>query len=83
MISLIKIENAVRAQNSNWKTFFRRHGVGFQCILFPKRVLTEYEYQTLLRRFSRSQAKVSLTPEERKRNSIRALAHKADEDARY
>ena len=78
MIDLRKIETAVRAQRSSWHTLFRREGAGWQCILFPRHRLTEQDYRTLARRLSAPE----LTPEECKRNAIRARADEADKHGR-
>lgn len=83
MIDLDQIETAVRAQSGNsWTTLFRRQGAGWHCILFPRRILTDAEYHALSRRLSTPDGGAALTPAERKRNSIRALADKADSHAR-
>lgn len=82
MTHLDQIETAVRAQRGNWTAFFRRNGAGWHCILYPRRILTDAEYQELARRLSAPDGGAALTPAVRKRNSIRALADKADRHAR-
>jgi hypothetical protein len=67
-MTLEQIETAVRAQRANWTTLFRRAGAGWQCILFPRRVLTDAEYQTLAARLS------APTAADRKRNDLQAKA---------
>ncbi|MEX5596966.1 hypothetical protein [Pseudophaeobacter sp. C1-32P7] len=82
MTHLDQIETAVRAQRGNWTALFSRNGAGWKCILLPKHILTDDEYQYLARRLSAPDGGAALTPAERKRNSIRALADKADSHAR-
>lgn len=74
MIDLVQIESAVRAQRGSWSTFFRREGAGWQCILYPRHLLTEEQYQTVAARLS---APAALTPADRKRNTIRAKSEAA------
>lgn len=82
MVTLAEIETAVRAQRGSWQTMFRRHGGGWHCILYPRHLLTNDEYQHLARRLNAPDGGAALTPAARKRNSIRALADKADRHAR-
>jgi hypothetical protein len=82
MITLAEIETAVRAQRGNWQTLFRRHGAGWQCILYPRCILTDAEYQVLARRFSDAPSGAALTPAERQRNKVRAISDRADEGHR-
>lgn len=49
-MTLDEIEVAVRAQNGHWAPFFRRHGAGWHCILYPRHILTDEEYQALAAR---------------------------------
>lgn len=83
MIDLAQIETAVRAASSggSWRHYFRREGDAWQCILFPKNLLSEQDYQTLVRHLNAPETD-ELTPTERKRNAIRALADRADRYAR-
>lgn len=77
MITLAKIETAVRAQRGSWKPLFRREGAGWQCLLFPKHRLTEQDYAELLRRLSTLEPQ-ELTPADRRRNKLRAIANASD-----
>lgn len=82
MVTLDQIEAAVRAQSGNsWTTLFRRQGAGWQCILYPRRILTDAEYQSLVRRLSASESQ-ELTPAERQRNKLRAIADASDAGGR-
>ena len=82
MIDLKKIEAAVRAQRGGWQTLFRREGAGWQCILFPRRRLTEADYRTLARRLSAPQPAQELSAAEKTRNKLRGLTEDADEGGR-
>lgn len=82
MLTLAEIENAVRAQRGSWHTLFRREGAGWQCILFPRRRLTEQDYQTLARRLSAPPPAQELTPAEKTRNKLRGIADAAGEGGR-
>lgn len=82
MITLAEIEAAVRAQRGSWKPLFRREGVGWQCILFPRNRLTEEDYRTLMRRLSAPQPAQGLTAAEKTRNKLRGLTEDADEGGR-
>jgi len=84
MTHLDQIEAAVRAQSGNsWTTLFRRQGAGWHCILYPRRILTDVEYQVLARRLSDAPSEAALTPAERQRNKVRAISDRADEGHRY
>jgi hypothetical protein len=78
-MGLRKIEEAVRAnaKSGSWITFFRRQGVGWQCILFPRLLLSDADYETLSNRLSAPRA---LTRADRKRNGLRARADRAGGD---
>lgn len=87
MINLNQIETAVRAQRGSWQTLFRRQGAGWHCILFPARMLSPDDYQTLARRLNAPESQ-ELTPAElqrnKLRNKLRALADASDAgDRRY
>lgn len=80
MIDLDQIENAVRAQSGNsWTTLFRRQGAGWQCILFPRRILTDAEYRALATRLSAPDGGQALSAAEVRRNALRHRASIADE----
>ncbi len=68
MVDVAKIESAVRAQSHPPEALFRRHGVGWQCIVCPGDVLTQAEYSALMQRLNRGR----LSPAEIKRNAVRA-----------
>jgi len=74
MITLEQIEHAVRSQCGSWATFFRREGAGWQCILYPRHLLTEEQYQTLAARLSAPAGSQGLTAAERRVNDLRARA---------
>lgn len=74
MVTLAQIETAVRAQRGSWTTLFRRDGVAWQCILFPRHRLTEEEYRALVARLSAAAKAQELTPAERKVNALRYRA---------
>ncbi|WP_333848265.1 hypothetical protein [Phaeobacter italicus] len=78
MITLDEIEAAVRAQRGSWQAMFRRQGAGWHCILFPRRILTNAEHQELARRLSKPDGGAALSPAERQRNKLRALADASD-----
>ncbi|MEE2633094.1 MAG: hypothetical protein VX940_02200 [Pseudomonadota bacterium] len=83
MIHLDQIEAAVRAQSGNsWTTLFRRQGAGWHCILYPRRILTDAEYQELARRLSTPDGGAALSPAERQRNKLRAIADASDAGGR-
>ncbi|MBA84052.1 MAG: hypothetical protein CML69_04860 [Rhodobacteraceae bacterium] len=82
MITLDQIEAAVRAQRGSWQTLFRRHGAGWHCVLYPRRILTEQDYRTLERRLSTPDGGTALTPAERQRNKLRAIADASDAGVR-
>lgn len=79
MIDLDQIEAAVRAQRGNWTTLFRRHGAGWQCILYPRRTLTDAEYQALVARLNAPDGGQALSAAEVRRNALRHRASIADE----
>ena len=79
MINLDQIENAVRAARGSWQTLFRRQGAGWHCILFPRRILADAEYQELARRLSTPDGGQSLSAAEVRRNALRHRASIADE----
>jgi hypothetical protein len=78
-MTLDQIEAAVRAQNSHWAPFFRSHGTGWHCILYPRHILTEEEYQALAARLSDPVKAQRFTTSERVRNALRHRAGLADE----
>jgi|GEM_PF-3460200 len=82
MVTLAEIETAVRAQRGSWQTMFRRHGAGWHCILYPRRTLTNDEYQVLVARLSAPDSGAALTPAERQRNKLRAIADASDAGGR-
>ncbi|MBY6054956.1 hypothetical protein [Leisingera daeponensis] len=83
MIDLDQIEAAVRAQRGSWQTLFRRQGAaGWQCILYPRRILTNDEYQALVARLSAPDGGAALSPAERQRNKLRAIADASDAGGR-
>lgn len=78
-MTLDQIEVAVRAQNGHWAPFFRRHGAGWHCILYPRHILTDEQYQTLAARLSEPVKVQNISAAERARNSLRHRAGLADE----
>lgn len=83
MVTLAQIESAVRAQRGSWHTLFRREGERtWQCILFPRHRLTEQDYRTLERRLSAPDSAAPLSPAERQRNKLRAIADASDAGGR-
>ena len=83
MPTLAEIESAVRAQRGSWQTLFRRQGAGWQCILFPRRApLTDAEYREIIARLSTPDGGQALTPAERQRNKLRAIADASDAGGR-
>lgn len=83
MVTLDQIEAAVRAQSGNsWTTLFRRQGAGWQCILYLRRILTNDEYQVLVARLSAPDGGAPLSPAERQRNKLRAIADASDAGGR-
>lgn len=86
MVSIDQIETACRAQPGGWATLFRRHGTSWQCLLFPRRLLSEGEFKALIQRLetpSPGRRGRPLTLAERQRNKVRAIADRADMGRRY
>ncbi|AKS45806.1 hypothetical protein SAMN05444287_0905 [Octadecabacter temperatus] len=81
-MTLDKIENACRehAPDGPYDHLFRIQDGAHQCVLFPSRLLTVAEFEALQRRLS---GPVALTPEDRRRNDLRARASLKDGDRRY
>lgn len=77
-MTLDQIEVAVRAQNGDWAPFFRRHSAGWHCILYPRHILTDEEYQVLAARLSVPVKAQTITTAERTRNALRHRAGLAD-----
>jgi hypothetical protein len=63
-----KVVTAARAQPCDWNMLFRREGAGWQCVLFPRTMLSPAEYSETVRQLKQP------SPDEVKRNRLRARA---------